>query len=295
VTLPHFYKLKTKFMKQIAFLLALCMASIAHYQCNPACINLTNVRTNSSLAPAGYEILITADQTEDLRGRGVRFGSTQATDSRFIDGLGLAVKVPLGISSPVAIMIDDPDCGDVMVSDQFALANSIQSSFGTANYVFPMPPEIVIPNPPITLPTSIDNAWFQPDNAEYCIWIKALRIVKAPGDTLVTTQIDPAQSEELSTCLAKNLQVPVPNYHKNPVSGVFDIKNNYIRFIIDRTSKGLGYEEFEGTLIEKSMSPYATKTKGPFLCGTQPTEVPLGNAALLVTSLTTGRQLILIH
>jgi hypothetical protein len=282
-------------MKRIAFLFTTSLVALMHFQCNPSCVNLTNVRTNGTLAPAGYEILITADKIEDLRGRGVRFGSTQATESRFIDGMGLAVKVPAGISTPVAITIEDPDCGDVVVTDQFSLASTIEYSFGTANYPFPMPPDIVIPNPPITLPASIDNAWFQPDNAEYCIWIQAQKIIKAPGDTIVTNQIDPVQSKELSTCLAKNYQVPVPLYHGNPVSGVFDIKNNYIRFTIDRTSHGLGYEEFVGTLIEKSMTPYATKTKAPFLCGTQLTDVPLGSAALLVTSLKTGRQLVLIH
>ena len=77
-------------------------------------------------------------------------------------------------------------------------------------------------------------------------------------------------------------------YHANPVSGIIDKENNYIKIRIDRTLKGLGIEEMEGQFIDPDQLP-AEYTEGG-VCNGDGTSKP---NIMLLTSLQTGRQMIL--
>ena len=79
-------------------------------------------------------------------------------------------------------------------------------------------------------------------------------------------------------------------YHANPVSGIVDKANNYIRIRIDRTSKGLGIEEMEGQFINPSMLPPGTDYSTGGVCNADGSSKP---NIMLLTSLQTGRQMIL--
>jgi hypothetical protein len=81
---------------------------------------------------------------------------------------------------------------------------------------------------------------------------------------------------------------PTSIYHNNPVSGIIDQENNYISISIDRSSKGLGIENYWGTFISPDdLTESCHKACNDIL--------KQRDHYMLLTSETTGQQMILFR
>ena len=126
----------------------------------------------------------------------------------------------------------------------------------------------MIPTSLPSFPPSVANAWLSPQNTDYCVWLQFAKktvfgsnpieyVLDGNGNKIETNTIDPSQSAELSVKELLCNSTANTLYHNNPVSGVVDRDNNFVHFWIDRTSKGLGVEEFIGEFIDINDTPYA--------------------------------------
>jgi hypothetical protein len=230
------------------------------YSCNPNCENITGLYFAEHPYVEEGEILIKASNVNTLRNRNVFFNEVLAEKTTFVDDLGLIAKMPQGVTGDnVTLRIQDQDCADFV---SFSLNVKSEGFFvGNPDFVPPAPPQIIIavPNPP--LPPSINNAWISPNNTDYCIWFVVLDVPGSPGNFIISpiTGANGKQSEELSVdqlvCGSPPRQ-ETEYYHKNPVYGMINTNDNLIQFWIDRSSKGLGIEEFEGKFIDINDTPY---------------------------------------
>jgi hypothetical protein len=271
------------------------------FSCNPDCQSLQGVKVSTTTLPSGYELTVTANPNNSLKGKRVTFGGVEAT-TRFVDNYGLIVRVPQGISGGTQMQIEGSDCLDLYNYDFNVVNTDFFSSL--ANFSPPITPEIVIPEIPPFFPTFIDNAWLSPDFQNYCIWFTMMKTKKIVGqDTTIqeTSVINPAGSFELSICCCKDDEI----YASNPISGIIDKANNTAHIFIDRTSKGGDIEEFTGVFTDRSKSQYRDFTP-TFDCNCSngcagstnpvsviPDKLPAFNEVnmLLFTSKKTGRQL----
>jgi len=161
-------------------------------------------------------------------------------------------------------------------------------------------PQIIIPTPPVNIPTNIVNTWFSPNNRNYCVWFRpefyrtetgcyAEKANLVPGDTEIGPGTPRSGSWELKAGCGGD-----PNaflFDANPITGgVIDTLTGYVSFAIDRTSKGLGIERFEGSLMDPAPLPDDYQTVGA--CVPHP-EGLKAKLMMVVTSEQTGRQLIL--
>ncbi|MBP6812268.1 MAG: hypothetical protein KA138_12150 [Saprospiraceae bacterium] len=302
-------------MKPVLFYTAaIALLALVHSACNPDCNSLVNVQSSTSLNPAGYEILITANPLSDLKGRKVFFGDVEAR-SVFHEGFGLVVEVPEGVSGNLEIKMEDPDCLDV----QTIPFNVVDANFLLENmdYVPPTPPDIIIPVVPISFPSNVDNAWLSPDNPEYCLWFTMYKEFEYLIDTATnkpaldanglpikivtgeTTLVDPHNSFEQATCgCLRDFSVSHLPYAMNRMGGIVDKTNNVIEIYIDRTPIGGDIEHFSGKFIEIEKTPYSSDL-GVVTC---PSNVPpcgptngypkTSRHMMLLTSQTTGRQVV---
>jgi hypothetical protein len=285
-------------MKNTALLTVLTASFLLGiFACNPDCDSVAGLRVVYSSSPVGNEaklgapgtqILLTANPPSALNGRRIFFGKREATGVTFKENHGLVVTIPSDLPpGPIDLRIEDPDCVDYITVD-FQVVES-DFFFNSTDYVFPTFPEIVIPTLPPAFPASIENAWLSPDNLDYCMWFKFVKI-----DGKCTTALDPAQTKE--QCFGPCRTDRAVRYKSNPVSGVIDSTRNFIHLIIDRTKEGLGYEELVGRFI----TPAETSAEYQKW---EPGDEPISNPAIpvntsrdhmmLLTSLSTGRTLLL--
>ena len=251
--------------------------------CNPECEDVPLFFTLQTTAPEGHEILIQTNPKQScdyLEKTNVFFGDVLA-ESRCIEGIGIAAVVPT-TAAGADISVQVPDCERHFVSNFEAINES--DFFNTSNFVFPSPPTIQIPTIVPSPPVSVFQAWFSPDvlPVDYCIWFVPDTLPNGEDDVFLSS----TQSLELAFCDTNAL------FHDNPVTGIVDKKSNYISIAINRTSKGLGIEEFEGFFIDINETDYREW-------------VPLCNAAavkqedqkreymMVLTSKQSGRQLVL--
>ena len=281
--------------------------------CNPECETLISSNIQAPLGPYAEDtqIAISAAPPEILEGRSISLSarddnnrnSTLQLTSRFESRLGaLIVDIPVGAMSNATLLIDDPDCSGQMIP----IGNPtevVDPAFFVDNplFVSPVPPIIIIPTPPVVVPTNVVNAWFSPNNRDYCIWFNPVILDTLPDGTVVEgTALIPAGSPsgigpkkgsvELAAGCSGNLARTDRFYHDNPVSGIVDKKNNFIRIRIDRTSKGLGIEEYEGEFISPEEVPIEFSEGG--ICSPNGDKEPF---FMFLTSTSTGRQLILFR
>jgi hypothetical protein len=264
--------------------------------CNPDCTSIAGLRISTTMNAAGHEILISANPPESLKDRKVFFGNNEATQVRFQEGQGLVVRVPEDLEDgQVELRIQDLDCEGVVSLD----FDVVDPTFFINNpdFVFPPLPEIIIPNLPVTdFPPSIENAWLSVNNLDYCMWFKFLKEVNINGDTVCSTNIDPARSFEqcFAGCLGFTNDADCL-YDDNPLSGVIDPANNFVRVIVDRTRWGGGYEEFTGQFI----NPSETGIYEEWEAGDEPTNVaglPINTTRdhmILLTSQLNGRKVLI--
>lgn len=237
--------------------------------CSPDCENITGVNFDNYPYIEEGQILIKADNINTLQNKNVFLNDVRATDTEFKDGIGLIVTMPKNVTGDnVNLRIQDVDCADFVSTN---LAVKPQSFFANnPNYIVPAPPQIIIPVPNPPLPPSINNAWISPDNKDYCIWFAVNEVLTSDGKSTGNYVITPTdRPDPVTGVLKKSLELSVEQavclkppseatnrYHGNPVYGMMSTKDNKIQFWIDRTSKDLGIEEFEGQFIDINETSY---------------------------------------
>ena len=245
-------------------------AALLLQACNPDCTNLST--SNISLPPGPYqanaEIAVTSSPSSLIKEREfhISIKKNNATeisllDSRFEEALDTAVVLmPNEVNPTAALLINDPDCTGNLIP--VGNATSLQSSsFFVDNpfFVTPAPPLIVIPSPPPSIPGNIVNAWFSPNNRKYCIWFQP--DLDDNGNELPTLTrgfFDGAGARKGSWELAAgcdNIEGTGELFHLNQVTGIIDKANNIISIRVDRTSKNLGFEDFEGFFVDPNKMP----------------------------------------
>lgn len=276
-------------MKPLLFYTAaIGLIALLHTSCNPDCQSLSNVTPTTKEGLAGNEILLVATPLDGLRDRKVFFGDVEA-QAEFHDDFGLVVEVPAGISGDAEIRIEDPDCLDVYTTPfKVVDANYILNNF---DFVPPTPPDIIIPEIPISFPSYVDNAWLSPDNPGYCLWFK---MHKVNGEE--TSLVNPDSSFEQSTCSCeRDYNVSQLPYAMNRMGGVIDKASNFIAIFIDRTAIGGGIEEFTGMFIDLAATAYQDNLgtlNCPDPCLVVGAHPPGTGHLLLLTSKQTGRQVL---
>lgn len=299
-------------MNKATIILFAIIFGLSLQSCNPDC---ETVQTSNIVVPPGpYEqgtqLAISAQPAGVLDGRKLfvsfqnQDGSTSTTELRsdFNQELGgTIVEIPEATNSNLQFLVEDPDCGNLVPIG--TSSRVVDASFFVDNpfFVTPIPPLVIIPSPPVAPPPAVVNAWFSPNNRDYCIWFNPTFETLPDGTEIELPTLIPAGSPngigpangsvELAVgCSGTAAEDRI--YHNNPVSGIIDKENNYIRIVIDRTSKNLGTEEFEGQFINPDNLPAGTDFNIGGTCSADGTSKP---NIMFLTSLKTGRQMILFR
>ena len=263
--------------------------------CNPTCDPVGSITISSDNNPAEYEILIRATPASSLLGKTISFGNVIVSDSakRFVEDVGMAVKIPKNVSGATKLKIEDLDCSDEVAFD--FIVNSKDYYLKNPNFVSPIMPEIIFPTLVSVYPASINRAWVSPINTDYCLWF---------GQKLDSLLIDPSTSPkkykvvyslnggsfEKTTCSSGLVNNPNSIYSLNPIYGYYDttLTPRKLFFTVDRTSRGAGIEEYVGEFIDIKATNY---NKTSFAkTGNCTADPDVKGSLLLVTSKKTGRQ-----
>lgn len=221
--------------------------------------------------------------------------------SRFsAEARGRIATIPRDAVGATDIFIKDDNCGGFIPLSSVRVANEEFINSNLSSFVIPSPPQIIIPTPPVNIPTNIVNTWFSPNNRNYCIWFRP-ELARTetgcyrekenlvPGNTDIGPGTPQSGSWELKAGCGDD-----PNaflFDANPITGgVIDTLTGYVSFAIDRTSKGLGIERFEGSLMNPTSVQEDYQIVGA--CVPHP-EGLKAKLMMVVTSEQTGRQLIL--
>jgi len=297
-------------IKRLQTLCGLILA-ISFQACNPDCETLPSSNIIVPMGPfeQGTELMISSNPPDLLEGRSFSMSLRSNNQSeivpletRYERGLGAAiVQLPDELNANATILIDDPDCTGNLIPIGTS-TGVVNASFFVDNpfFITPTPPLVIIPAPPIAPPLKVINAWFSPNNRDYCIWFKPDEDADGneksnliPAEAISPTTIingPPNGSAELAVGCGGT---PATDrfYHANPVSGIIDKENNYIKIRIDRTAKGFGIEELEGQFIHPDQLAGTGYDIGG-VCEADPAE-GTKTSIMLLTSLQTGRQMIL--
>jgi hypothetical protein len=210
------------------------------------------------------------------------------------------VQIPEETDSDIQFLVEDPDCGNLVPIGLSSQVVGATFFLDNPFFVTPAPPLIIIPSPPVAPPPAVVNAWFSPNNRDYCIWFNPT-IIKENGVDVELPTLIPAGSPNGIGPARGSVELAVGCsgtaavdrlYHNNPVSGIVDKENNIIRISIDRTSKNLGIEEFVGQFINPDNLPPDTDFNIGGVCSSDGTSKP---NIMFLTSLQTGRQMILFR
>ncbi|MBX2872571.1 MAG: hypothetical protein KTR30_10740 [Saprospiraceae bacterium] len=286
---------------------ALGLAALCILQaCTPDCstLSMDNIELPPGPFQANTEIAITASPSTLIQDREFHLSvkknnrtEISLLDSRFEKSLDAAVlMMPDEVHSSAILLMSDPDCTGNLIP--IGSSTSIQSnSFFVDNpfFITPAPPLIVIPSSPPSIPGNIVNDWFSPNNRRYCIWFKP--DIDANGNELNTIKrgfFDADGNRKGSWELAAgcdNIEGTGELNHLNPITGIVDKENNLISIRIDRTSKNLGFEDFEGFFVDPDQMPAGSDYNIGGICNPE-----LGNSKpklMYLVSQTTKRQLLL--
>lgn len=298
-------------MKILTPVRVIILFAVGFMSCNPDCESLltTNIVVPVGPYPEGTELAIRANPAEILDGREIHLSyrsnnavRTDRLNAEFRADLGATVvEIPFGVTPDASLLIDDPDCSGQLIPIG-SQTEIVDPAFFLDNplFVTPTPPLIIIPTPPVQVPTNIVNAWFSPNDRNYCIWFNPVQDTLADGTIIGLPQLLPPDSPNGQGPRNGSVELAagcshVPDsdnklYHDNPVTGIVDVPNNYIRIRIDRTAKGLTVEEYEGELIGADQMPAEYDSGGA--CSANGDPEPF---YMLLTSVQTGRQLVLFH
>lgn len=280
------------FMFSIA---AIIGVSFLASNCNPKCDPVGSIELSSDNNPAGYQILIRAKPATSLLGKTISFGGVTVADTakKFIEGVGMVLTVPFGVSGSTKLKIEDLDCSDEVAFD--FIVNSKDFYLKNPNFVTPIMPEIIFPSVINVYPSSINRSWVSPVNTDYTLWFGIMR------DTLLTDPVNGKfkvvyslnrGSFEKTTCSGAPGLVNDPNklYSLNPIYGYYDttIVPRKLFFTIDRTARGAGVEDYVGEFIDMKATNYS-RTSFPKSGNCSADPAATGHL-LLVTSKKSGRQ-----
>jgi hypothetical protein len=208
--------------------------------------------------PAGYEILITGEGfSENSR---VFFSNTQDQTARLSDDLnGIIATVPVGIPpGTITLSVEDGGCNDDMDFDVW----------GSWNSDVPQAPlNIVIPVPPASYPSSINNFWKNVYDEDHGFFLQDV-----DGDGV----LDDGSEEDHFDDDRKLFQ-------NNPISGTYDKNNGQVILEVDRTGNGGEKVKYTGVIVD----PALLEVKNANI----PSDATLG---LLLEEEGAGRQLLLI-
>jgi len=162
--------------------------------------------------PAGYEVFITA--TGVGPNTIVRFDEVEAVVQN-AEG-GLIAKIPVGLSGPVTLSIEEGDCKD---SKPFDVLGSYPGNVPAS------PTVIVVPQAPGGYPSGITNPWPNVFDQNHKVFMSDFDYIG----------IFQAGSSEFHDNL--------PFFNGNPISGNYDTLANTIFMVIDRSGKAGGYKD----------------------------------------------------
>ncbi|MCB0654695.1 MAG: hypothetical protein KDC57_01100 [Saprospiraceae bacterium] len=223
----------------------------------------------------------------------------------FLDegNLEYRTNVPDIFNGLVHILVDDSDCGYITLSNGVEVQD--YSFFArNVNFLIPAPLTFIVPTIQVPPPVIASNGWVSYDNIDYCIWFAFYdtlgKEIPMGNDSMKfeSKYINPNIAQELHTGLFisemgvtdKCKPSGNPLIHRNPVSGILDKKNNVISILIDRTSKGLGIEHLTGKFIDPNTLGIDQQSRHCVYDGSKSKSY-----AMLLTSETTGRQLVLFQ
>lgn len=249
--------------------------------CDPKCEDNPGIPAslNVSEAVSGMEVLIRTDPAELFHQTRNVYATSDAgepilLEKKPIAGMGVKVSLPKNETGNIQLLADDPDCtGLVPLSN---LPTFEESHFSNnPGFITPILPTLVFPSLPSAPIIDITNAWISPQNRSYCLWFGDFErsyLSEPDGtatdgdtntieiDTIFVDTEEPKFLDERSVELAIGCSGSDPNqtlFHKNPVSGVVDFKNNFINIFIDRTADPrVGkIEEYVGYFVEPEDVP----------------------------------------
>lgn len=302
-------------MKNLLSLFALAVGFSCLFSCNPDCENYARISAEitPSVRMPGDQIMVKTSPADFLRDRDLFIekvvdgelivDETTMLSSEFLDmpaAKGRLATLPMDVEGNRNIYIRDNDCGGFIPLNSVTVASADFIASNQSLFISPAAPQIVIPTLPSVPPVNIINTWFSPNNRDYCIWIVPELILDEAtgcykeGPNLVpgNTEIGPGTPNSGSWELAAGCGVD-PNaglYTGNPVSGFIDRNSGFVSLSIDRTSKGLGVEQFEGSLMAPSSVPEPDRVVGA--CAP---EANNQNAEYMIVanSKQTGRQMVI--
>ena len=299
----------------------LCALIVAMYGCNPDCDSVINMNVSIAsadaiLADRDNQILLKSSPPNFLEGRQVFMDNPSRRAQRvkldeentFFDTTlnGLVVTIPESLAQvgDPAIYVDDPDCSSDVLLVQPLQIRTQDFFFFSDLFIVPPIPIVIIPLPAVVPPAGITNAWIAPYERSYCIWFvpekdeqgKELNELRPylPGIDDEKKKADPKfmlGSHEFVVCDAVGRH---ENADKNPVSGFVDQETGMIEIKIDRSSKGLGVERFNGMFVDDDQLPDSDAWRNGFAgCNTQISD-DRRVEFMLLTSQNTGAQLLMI-
>ncbi len=300
------------------------IAAVIHFGCNPACETAAtgNVFIQSAdaiLSGRENEILLRSVPPNFLVGRKVFMddpvaggGQRMPLESFYAHELsGLIVTIPeevADVSSP-GIYVDDPDCSSSILYVSPVQIRNEDFFFFSELFIMPPMPIVMIPTVAVAPPGNITNAWITPYERGYCMWFVPER--DASGRELSQLReyrpmIDEEERRRNPTFLIGSREFVVcellgrhKNADHNPVSGFVDKANNIIEIKVDRTSKGLEVEFFDGLFISPDRVPDTPAWRnGHGGCNAQGFAQPSNQRRedfMLLTSRSTGLQVLLIQ
>jgi hypothetical protein len=265
--------------------------------CKPDCDSYTqiNATVDYGFKANGSQVLIRSQNVDFLKTKTIFLAKSGATEntavqSDYKEGLGIVVTLPddLEPNNAYHFLVEDPDCGGMIPLSSINVVND--AFFTNQNPVWPSVPNIIIPINPPSIPPAVVDAWFSPHDQKYCIWIKPSKDGSTELPTLVTGVVPFDGTPCNQTSMELHCMDPLSIYHNNPVSGIIDRENNYIYISIDRSSKGLGIENYWGTFIHSAdLDPTTSAYKA---CNDNLID---RSYFMLLTSETTGQQLVLFR
>lgn len=297
-------------------LIVIVLVSFGLTSCNPDCNTSSNgnisIDSGSALL-AGREnqILLRSIPANFLRGREVFIDNplpsapplqVDAAFEPMLDGLIVTIPEDAAMVSTPNVYVDDPDCSSNLLAVNPLQIRSEEFFFTNDAFIVPPVPLIIIPAPAVTPPINVTNAWLTPYDRDYCIWFvpllengeetKQLQVFDPETEDVFGAPGLTGSREFIAPCAGDEVIKTRDNQHGNPVSGVIDKEDNFIQIQIDRTRKGLGIETFTGIFIEPVNVPVDPEWRVTGPCGNRGEEK---GAFMLLTSQSTGQQLLLIH
>lgn len=288
------------------------------FSCNPDCNTSSNGNISIDSGPAvlaGREnqILLRSIPANFLRGREVFIdnpipsGPPLEVDAAFepmLDGLIVTIPEEASSISTPNVYIDDPDCSSNLLAVDPLQIRSEEFFFTNDAFIVPPIPLIIIPAPAVTPPINVTNAWLTPYDRDYCIWfvpnrdedgqeLNQLRVFDPDTEEIFGSPNNTGSREFIAPCAGEAVFAKRDHQHGNPVSGVIDKESNFIQIQIDRTRKGLGVETFTGKFIEPVSLPDDPEWRVTGPCANRSANET--GAFMLLTSQSTGQQLLLIH